>query len=136
MSIDKLNRRVLDCLYRLRAGSPSAEDQELLDVAANAIHFINSIGKAHAFEDYLTDIAADRHPPPICSFATREEADAWLKNHPEPPHGAFVSIAGKDYTVAYFRDINHRALLYRPRLEELERTDEQERQGEVPEEET
>jgi hypothetical protein len=131
MSIDKLTRKVLDCLYRTRAASQSPEDQELLEAAANAIHFISSNGKLHAFEDYLADVAADRHPPPLCSFDTREAADAWLKNHSEPPHGAFVSIAGKDYTVAYFRELNHRALLYRPSLEE---SDDQQGQGKWPEE--
>lgn len=131
MSIDKLTRKVLDCLYRTRADSQLPEDQELLDVAANAIHFISSSGKLHAFEDYLADMAADRHPPPICSFDTREEADAWLKNHPEPPHGASVSIAGKDYTVAYFRELKHRALLYRP-SEELEGMDDPQGQGKSP----
>ncbi len=136
MSIDKLTRKALDCIYRTREDSPSPEDQEILDVAANAIHFIASIGKLHAFEHYLASIASGGQPPPLYSFDTREEADAWLKNHPEPPHGASVSIAGKDYTVAYFRELNHRALLYRPSLDELERVDDQQLQGKSPGEES
>ncbi|MGZ3459069.1 MAG: hypothetical protein ACXU86_11260, partial [Archangium sp.] len=47
----------------------------------------------------------------IAAFATREEADAWLKNHPKPPHMANVLIADEYHLVVYARDRNFRRLL-------------------------
>jgi len=123
---------LVDCLYKLRAGTPSPEEQAALEVAADALSFILSIGKVHAFEDYRENLASNVLPPPLCSFDTREEADAWLMAHPEPPHGASVTIAGHRHTVAYVRHLAHRALLRFPTQEELEQLDEQ--QG--PEEES
>jgi hypothetical protein len=49
-------------------------------------------------------------PPAAATFDTREEADAWLKNQPEPPVQAFIRIAGIDYLAVYHRNVNHRAI--------------------------
>jgi hypothetical protein len=122
---------IVDCLYRIRSRPQSPEEQAALEVAVDALDFILSIGKLHAFEDYRANLKADIPPPPLCSFDTREEADAWLMAHPEPPHGATVTIAGHRHTVAHVRHLGHRALLRIPPQEELEQLDE--RQG--PEEE-
>jgi hypothetical protein len=111
---------IVDCLYRLRAGTQSSEEQAALEVAADALSFILSMGKVHAFEDYRANLEANVLPPPLCSFDTRAEADAWLMAHPEPPHGATVTIAGHRHTVAYVRHLGHRALLRIPSQEELD----------------
>ena len=123
---------IVDRLYRIRAGIQSPEEQAALEVAADALSFILSIGKAHAFEDYREALESNLLPPPLCSFNTREEADAWLTAHPEPPHGATVTIAGHRHTVAYVRHLSHRALLRIPTQEELEQMDEQQGPEEEP----
>jgi hypothetical protein len=111
---------IVDRLYKLRAGIQSPEEREALEAAADALDFIVSIGKMHAFEDYRENLKANILPPPLCSFDTRAEADAWLMAHPEPPHGATVTIAGHRHTVAYVRHLAHRALLRIPTQEELD----------------
>jgi hypothetical protein len=119
MSID--TSKLIDCLYQLRAGAGTPEEQEALDVAADGLSFILSLGKLHAFEDYRERLGSNAAPVPLCSFDTRESADAWLMAHPEPPHGAYVSVAGTLYTVAYSRQVGHRALLRIPTQAELAR---------------
>ncbi|HYO60122.1 hypothetical protein [Archangium sp.] len=53
----------------------------------------------------------------MASFKTREEADAWLLQHPEPPHGAFVLIADEYHIVMHVREMNHRQIFPHPILE-------------------
>jgi hypothetical protein len=78
--------------------------------------FISETGAVYPFEDYLK---SRREAPPyaVASFKTREEADAWLQQHPEPPHGAFVLIADAYHIVMYVRELNHRGLFPHPILE-------------------
>ena len=53
-----------------------------------------------------------RVEPPVAhaSFATREEAEVWLKKQPKPPRRTWVSIAGEFYLAVYYPNIQHRAL--------------------------
>ncbi|HZH13135.1 MAG TPA: hypothetical protein VE057_02115 [Archangium sp.] len=53
-----------------------------------------------------------RFEPPVAaaSFATREEAGAWLNSQPHPARRTWVMIAGEFYLAAYYPNINHRAL--------------------------
>ncbi|MDY7230563.1 hypothetical protein [Hyalangium rubrum] len=106
--------RVMDLLARLRAENPSAEEQELLAVAIDAILFITSTGQRYAFVDYLQQRESDAPPPLAASFDTREEAEAWLKNHPAPPDGTFVRIAGQYHHVLYSREMNLRRFIPSP----------------------
>lgn len=52
----------------------------------------------------LEALTAGGIPPHTPSFATRPEAEDWLKNHPAQPY-TFVSIAGEHYLA-----VNHRRL--------------------------
>ncbi len=58
-------------------------------------------------------------PSPLCSFSTREEADAWLKNHPSPPHGASVRVGKEELSVGYWRESGLRTLLRFPESQDL-----------------
>ncbi|MFL5356323.1 hypothetical protein [Archangium sp.] len=50
--------------------------------------------------------------PPVAqaSFATLEEAEAWLMSQTHPARRAWVMIGGEFYLAAYYPNINHRAL--------------------------
>jgi hypothetical protein len=104
----------MDLLARLRANTQSEEEQELLAAAIDAMLFITSTGQRYAFMDYLQQRESNAPPPVVASFDTREEANAWLNNHPEPPDGAHVLIAGKHHHVVYSREQNLRRLIPSP----------------------
>ena len=50
----------------------------------------------YAVEPALESLTARGLPPNLPSFATRVEAEAWLRSHPAHPY-AFVTIAGEHY---------------------------------------
>ncbi|OJT18280.1 head protein [Archangium sp. Cb G35] len=102
---------VMDLLARIRANTPSEEEQALLETAINAILFITSTGQRYAFADFLKYLESSSPPPVVAAFKTREEAESWLNNHPEPPDSTLVLIADRYHTVAYIRELNHRRLL-------------------------
>jgi hypothetical protein len=116
MNIHDLILNVQGLLGRTLKDARTPEEQELFRVAASALMFISETGAVHPFEDYLS---SRRGAPPyaVASFATREEADAWLLQHPEPPHGAFVLIADAYSIVMCVREANDRRLFPHPILE-------------------
>ena len=60
--------------------------------------------------NYLAELTRVEPPVAVASFATREEAEAWLKEQPEPALRQWVSIAGELYLAAYYPNIHHQAL--------------------------
>jgi hypothetical protein len=114
MSISKLLLETQELLGRLHEETASAEEQKRFLVGLNALRFISDLGQPYEFEEYLKDCAANGPPLVIATFDTREEAEAWMKNHPSPPHHANILIAGKYFLTAYAPDINHRAILRDP----------------------
>jgi len=117
LSAHELPLRVMDLLGRIRTSTPSVEDQELLAIAMDAMLFITSTGQRYAFIDYLKQSDSDALPSVEASFDTRDEAEAWLKKHPEPPDGAHVLIADEYHHVVYSREKNLRRLIRSPILE-------------------
>jgi hypothetical protein len=117
MSIEELHLKAEALLGRLRKNIQSPEDKDLLLAAIDALNFIYSTGQSYAFKDYRKRIDCNDPPPVVASFATRGEAETWLKKHPEPPHGASVLIADKYHTVAYRRQGDLRYLPPSPVLE-------------------
>ena len=61
-------------------------------------------------EYHLAELKQKEPPVATASFATREEAEDWLKAQPEPARRAWVSIAGEFYLAVYHPNIKHRAL--------------------------
>lgn len=102
----------------------SPADVEGLHSAALALHFIHEAGCAGEFAHFLAHL--DEHLPPLRSFATREEAEAWLKSHPSPPDGACVQVGDEQFTVGYWPRTGLRALLRYPTDEALEEVAEDE----------
>lgn len=110
-------------LDRAHAVLSSSEDLEGLHSAVLALHFVQEAGCAGEFEHFLEHF--DEPGPPLCSFATREEADAWLKNHPSPPDGATVQVGEDELTVGYWPESSHRVLLHFPKYEAPDDEDEE-----------
>ncbi|MCY1032789.1 hypothetical protein OV207_15065 [Corallococcus sp. BB11-1] len=46
----------------------------------------------------------------MATFSTREEAEAWLREQPEPPRQVAILIDGKPYLAAYHHRIQLRTL--------------------------
>ena len=91
----------------------STADVEGLHFAALALHFIHEAGCSREFAHFLAHL--DEHLPPLCSFATQEEAEAWLQHHPSPPDGACVQVGEERLTVGYWPRSGLRSLLRYPK---------------------
>lgn len=53
---------------------------------------------------------SDGLPPPVATFATLPEAEAWFKNQISPPLQSVISIAGEPYLAVYHSNIGHRSI--------------------------
>ncbi len=71
---------------------------------------IRKLPNDNAIEYYLAELQKEEPPVSQASFATREEAEAWLKAQPQLARRMWVSVGGELYLAAYYPNINHRAL--------------------------
>lgn len=117
MNTRKLSSKAKEFLAELRTNAQPQEQQEVLDLLFDALLYIDSTGQIHTFEDFREYLASDDPPRVMASFDTREEAEAWLKETPEPPSSAYVLIADRYHQLVYNRELNHRALFPHPVLE-------------------
>jgi hypothetical protein len=106
-----------ELLGRLREEMESATDKECLLVAMDALRFIAATGQSYDFQDYRKSLDDKAPPLVVAAFATREAANAWLRDIPRPPHHAYVLIAGTYHVVMYVPEFNHRNLIPHPVLE-------------------
>jgi hypothetical protein len=97
-------------LLALRLGE-TLSPEERLNLLANidVLDFVASANQREAFEDYLEHFYSSP-PPVIAYFNTREEAEAWLEAHPEPPSHGHVLVGDEYYEVTYFREEERRRL--------------------------
>jgi len=117
MSTRKLISGAMKLLEELGANASAQEKQDVLDVLFDALLFIESTGQLHAFEDYRKHLVSDDPPRVLAAFGSREEADTWLKEHPEPPSSAYVLIAEQYHLLVYSRELQHRHIFPHPVLE-------------------
>lgn len=61
-------------------------------------------------ERYLSWLKREEPPVAAASFATPQEAEAWLAQQPRPPRRTWVMIAGELYLAVFHPNIHHRAL--------------------------
>ncbi len=117
MAIGDFINDAVDLLGRIHENTQSAKEKEWLAAAADALEFIWATGQTYQFEDYRKSRELDAPALVVGAFKTREEADAWLANNPNPPAMAYVLIAGEYHLVGYRRESNWREFLSHPTLE-------------------
>ncbi|WP_224364799.1 hypothetical protein [Hyalangium versicolor] len=105
-----LDSREEACLRRamalaLKALEETSDPQQARHalVFINLLNFLAETGQLADFEDFFTH-RLDYAPLAIASFATREEAEAWLKEVAEPPSPARVLIGDEYYLAWYSRE--------------------------------
>jgi len=96
----------------------SAEKKKLIQIARAQLEFIASTGQCEEFHEYLKTFY--RNPPPVIArFETRDEAETWLRNLPEPPSSAYILVGNEYLEVFYSRERGVRALRRDYALERL-----------------
>ncbi len=61
-------------------------------------------------EYYLGARVRDGLPPPVASFATRQQAQAWFANEAAPPRHAVILVAGEPHLAVYHPNLGHRSI--------------------------
>lgn len=117
MAIGDLINDAVDLLGRLHENTHSQEEKALLLASSEALRFIWDTGQTRAFNDYRKTLGVDAPPHIVAAFATQEEAEVWLNNHPHPPGMAYVLVGDRYHVVAEFPEGHRRALLPYPSLE-------------------
>jgi hypothetical protein len=95
-------------------------DDRSHDVVHDRKTNIRRLPRNRDIHDYLVELKQVEPPVATASFATREEATAWLWEQPEPATHSWVSIAGELYLAAYYPNIGHRALYPLSMVEDAE----------------
>ncbi|WP_257451591.1 DUF3598 family protein [Archangium lipolyticum] len=116
-SLEERLRRTEEFFTKLRAEADSDREGELIQVILDALYFISSTEQHRAFGEYLEHVEAGAPPYIIASFGTREEAETWLGNHPNPLDFANVLIANRYHDVLHDRERGTRRLHHNRDLE-------------------
>jgi len=97
---ERLNKTA-EFFTQLRDEPESAAERELIQVILDALHFISSTDQYSAFGEYVAHVEAGGPPYVVAAFATKEEAEAWLKQLPQPPDSANILIANRYHDVVH-----------------------------------
>jgi hypothetical protein len=116
-SLQERLSRTQEFFTKLLAAPESSGERGVIQVILDTLRFISATGQLSNFEEYLKHVAAGGPPYAVACFDTREEAEAWLRNHPHPPDSANVLIANAYHAVVYDRATGSRRL---PRNRDLE----------------
>ncbi|MBM7118670.1 hypothetical protein [Archangium primigenium] len=106
-------------LLRAEVHATSSEEHACLQLALLAFHFIGESGRWVEFERFTRLFDTQAPVLPLRVFSSRQEAERWLSDHPRPPHGVQVQIAGQRFVVGYDRETALRVLVRSPSLHEL-----------------
>jgi hypothetical protein len=102
---------------KLQDATHSAGEKELIQIILDTLHFISSTGQYGPLCDFIEHVESKAPPYVVASFDSREEAEAWLLSHPQPPDAADVLIANTYHDVVYDRETNLRRLPWNRDLE-------------------
>jgi hypothetical protein len=61
-------------------------------------------------EYFLGGLVREGLPPPVATFSTLPEAEAWFKSQLSPPVQTVISIAGEPHLAVYHSNIGHRSI--------------------------
>jgi hypothetical protein len=119
-----MSSKLEDLLNSLEAlaGQHSSEPEAVstIETAAKALHFIQHIGRMKDFWDYARAFNTEEAwPKPLRSFASRDDALAWLRTQSTFPHEGVLEVASALHNVGRMPDGDW-VLIRFPSLEELE----------------
>ncbi|WP_240486616.1 hypothetical protein [Hyalangium minutum] len=102
--------------------APGPDQAKHALILINLLNFLADTGQTADFEDFFTH-RLDYAPLAMASFATREEAEIWLKGLAEPPSPARILIGDEYYLAWYSREDGSRGVsrdfTIEPYIEEL-----------------
>ena len=112
---------LLNSLEALAGQHPHApEAVATIETAAKALLFLQHIGRLNDFWDYARVFNTEEaRPKPLRSFATRDEALAWVRTQPTLPYETVIEIAGVRHNIGRMPDGDWIFIRF-PSLEELE----------------
>jgi len=122
MREDATARQALTLALRHLEQSSDTDQARQALVLINLLNFVADTGQAADFEDFFTH-RLDYAPLAMACFATREEAETWLRELENPPSPVHV-IIGDEYFLAWYsredgsRNIT-RDFVIEPYIEEL-----------------
>ena len=96
----------------------AAGERPPIQLILDTFRFISSTRQHAAFGDFLEHVESHAPPFVVASFDTQQEAESWLKHHPNPPAFADVLIGDRYHAVMYERETDFRRL---PWTRDLER---------------
>ncbi|MCY1079636.1 hypothetical protein [Archangium lansingense] len=102
---------------KLLSDPKAVGEQVPIQLILDTLRFISSTRQHDAFGDFLEHVESHAPPFVLASFETKEEAEAWLKNHPAPPAFADILIGGRYHDVVYERETDFRRLPWNRHLE-------------------
>jgi hypothetical protein len=119
---DSTSRRALTLALKTLEETPDPEQAEHARVLINLLNFLVDTRQVADFEDFFFH-RLDHAPLAMTSFATREEAESWLKGLAEPPSPARILIGDEYYLAWYSREDGSRNITrdftIEPYIEEL-----------------
>jgi hypothetical protein len=119
---DATSRRAMDLALKALEETPDPEQAQHPLVLINLLNFLADTGQTADFEDFFNH-RLDYAPLAMTSFATREEAEAWLKGLERPPSPARILIGDEYYLAWYSREDGSRNVTrdftIEPYIEEL-----------------
>ena len=89
--------------------APEPGEQQLMLILIALLDFVTETGQLADVEDYFSN-QLEYAPVAIAYFATREEAETWLKGVAEPPSPARLLIGDEYYQFWYMREDNTRGM--------------------------
>jgi hypothetical protein len=97
---DAISQRALALALKALEETPDPDQARHLLTLVNLLNFLADTQQTADFDDFFTH-RLDYAPLAIASFATREEAEAWLKGLEKPPSPARI-LVGDTYHLAWY----------------------------------